>query len=132
MWFSMEIFIGLIAGIIGGLGMGGGTVLILLLTIFFSVEQNIAQGSNVVFFIPTAIAAILIFIKNKKIKFKLAIPICLWGLVGAFIGASISTKLEINILRKCFGVFLIIIAIYQSYSLFNRYRKEKNRNNITK
>ena len=65
----MEAFIGLIAGIIGGLGMGGGTVLILLLTIFLNVEQNIAQGSNVVFFIPTAIAAIFIFIKNKKIKF---------------------------------------------------------------
>ena len=128
----MEFLIGLIAGIIGGLGMGGGTVLILLLTIFMNIEQTIAQGSNIIFFIPTAIASIFIFIKNKYINFKVAIPICLWGLVGAFIGARISTKLEINILRKCFGVFLIIIAIYQSYSLFNRYRKEKNRNNITK
>ena len=128
----MEFLIGLIAGIIGGLGMGGGTVLILLLTIFMNIEQTIAQGSNIIFFIPTAIASIFIFIKNKYINFKLAIPICLWGLVGAFIGARISTKLQINVLRKCFGVFLIIIAIYQSYSLFNRYRKEKNRNNTTK
>ena len=128
----MEFLIGLIAGIIGGLGMGGGTVLILLLTIFMNIEQTIAQGSNIIFFIPTAIASIFIFIKNKYINFKVAIPICLWGLVGAFIGARISTKLQINVLRKCFGVFLIIIAIYQSYSLFNRYRKEKNRNNTTK
>ena len=110
----MEVFIGLIAGIIGGLGMGGGTVLILLLTVFLNVEQNIAQGSNVVFFIPTAIAAIFIFIKNKKIKFKLAIPICFWGLVGAFIGASISTKLEINILRKCFGIFSLFMYLVAS------------------
>lgn len=128
----MEYIIGLIAGIIGGLGMGGGTILILLLTIFLNIEQNIAQGSNVIFFIPTAIAAIFIFIKNKKINFKLAIPICLWGILGAYIGASISIKLEINILRKCFGVFLIIIAIYQGYSLYNAYRKRKNRNNSTK
>ena len=128
----MEFLIGLIAGIIGGLGMGGGTVLILLLTIFMNIEQTIAQGSNIIFFIPTAIASIFIFIKNKYINFKLAIPICLWGLVGAFIGARISTKLQINVLRKCFGVFLIIIAIYQSYSSYNTYRKKKNRNNTTK
>lgn len=128
----MEFLIGLIAGIIGGLGMGGGTVLILLLTIFMNIEQTIAQGSNIIFFIPTAIASIFIFIKNKYINFKVAIPICLWGLVGAFIGARISNKLQINVLRKCFGVFLIIIAIYQSYSLYNTYRKKKNRNNTTK
>lgn len=128
----MEYIIGIIAGIIGGLGMGGGTILILLLTIFLNIEQNIAQGSNVIFFIPTAIAATLIFIKNKKINFKLAIPICIWGLVGAFIGASIASNIKVNILRDWFGIFLIIIAIGQSYSLYYKYRKEKNRNNITK
>ena len=128
----MEYIIGIIAGIIGGLGMGGGTILILLLTIFLNIEQNIAQGSNVIFFIPTAIAATLIFIKNKKINFKLAIPICIWGLVGAFIGASIASNIKVNILRDWFGIFLIIIANGQSYSLYYKYRKEKNRNNIKK
>ena len=128
----MEYIIGLIAGIVGGLGMGGGTILILLLTMFLNIGQNIAQGSNVIFFIPTAIAAIIIFIKNKKIKFKLAIPLCILGLIGTFIGANIAIRLEVSNLRKCFGIFLIIIAIYQTYSLYYRYRKEKNRNNITK
>ncbi len=100
-----EIIIGLASGIIGGLGMGGGTVLILLLSMISNIEQHIAQGTNVIFFVPTAIAAIFIFIKNKNIKFKVGIPICLWGLLGAFIGASISSKMEVGILRKCFGVF---------------------------
>lgn len=118
-----EVIIGLISGIVGGLGMGGGTILILLLTIFSNIEQHIAQGTNVVFFIPTAIAAITVFIKNKNINFKIGIPICLWGLLGAFAGASVASDLEVGILRKCFGAFLIIIAIYQSYSLFKRYRK---------
>ena len=115
-----EIIIGLISGIIGGLGMGGGTVLILLLSMFSNIEQHIAQGTNVIFFVPTAIAAIVIFIKNKNIRFKIGIPVCLWGLLGAFIGATISSKMEVGMLRKCFGVFLIIIAIYQTYSLFHR------------
>ena len=127
-----EIVIGLISGIVGGLGMGGGTVLILLLSMFVNIEQHIAQGTNVIFFVPTAIAAIFVFIKNKNIKFKVGIPVCLWGLLGAFIGASISSNMEVGILRKCFGIFLIIIAIYQTYSLYKRYRNEKNRNNSIK
>lgn len=127
-----EIIIGLISGIVGGLGMGGGTVLILLLSMFANIEQHIAQGTNVIFFVPTAIAAIFVFIKNKNIKFKVGIPVCLWGLLGAFIGASISSNMKVGILRKCFGIFLIIIAIYQTYSLYKRYRNEKNRNNSIK
>lgn len=127
-----EIIIGFVSGIVGGLGMGGGTILILLLTMFANIEQHIAQGTNVVFFIPTAIAAIFVFVKNKNIRFKVGIPICIWGLVGTFIGATISARLNVNILKKLFGAFLILIAIYQSYSVYKRYRKEKNRNNSTK
>ena len=127
-----EIFIGFIAGIISGLGMGGGTILILLLTLFAGIEQHIAQATNVIFFIPTAIAAIYIFIKNKKINFKIGLPICLFGIIGAGIGAILSSKMEVNILRKFFGSFLIVIAIYQTYSLYKEYIKEKNRNNTIK
>lgn len=125
-----EIIIGLIAGIIGGMGMGGGTVLILLLTIFLGVEQHIAQASNVIFFVPTAIAAIIIFIKRKTIKFKIGIPIFLWGLGGALIGAIISSKMQVGLLRKLFGIFLLLIAIYQIYSLYRTYIKAKKSNNI--
>ena len=127
-----EIVIGVIAGVVGGLGMGGGTILILLLSMFNNIEQHIAQGTNVVFFIPTAIAAILVFIKNKNIKFKVGVPILIWGMVGTSIGALISSNMDVHVLRKCFGVFLIVIAIYQTYSLYKMYRKEKNRNNIIK
>ena len=49
-----EILIGLVAGIVSGTGMGGGTVLILLLTALCGIEQHIAQATNLIFFIPTA------------------------------------------------------------------------------
>lgn len=127
-----EIFIGLIAGVIGSLGMGGGTVLILLLSVYSEVEQHIAQGTNVIFFAPMAITAIIMFIKQKRINFKIAIPICIWGLIGATIGANISSKMNVGVLRKFFGGFLILIAIYQIYSSFKMYKKEKNRNNTIK
>ena len=62
----LEVLFGFIAGIISSLGMGGGTILIFLLTIFLGISQHIAQATNLVFFIPTSIAAIFMNIKNKK------------------------------------------------------------------
>ena len=56
----IEVLIGLISGIISGTGMGGGTILILLLSIFMGLDQHVAQATNLVFFVPTAIAAIFI------------------------------------------------------------------------
>lgn len=128
----LEILAGIIAGIIGGLGMGGGTVLILFLSLFLGIQQHISQATNVIFFVPTAITALIISFKNKLINFKLAIPICIWGIIGSFIGSTISVKMDVTALRKAFGVFLIIIAIYQTYSLYNEYRKNKNRHNNNK
>lgn len=124
----LEVLIGFIAGIVSGLGMGGGTVLILFLSLFLDVEQHIAQATNVIFFIPAAISAIAVGLKNKNINLKIGIPICLWGIVGAFIGAYISAKMDVNMLRKSFGIFLILIAIYQTYE----YIKEKKRHTSIK
>ncbi len=61
----IEVLTGIVSGIVSGLGMGGGTILILIFTIFLNIEQHIAQATNLIFFIPTAIIAIYI---NKKQK----------------------------------------------------------------
>lgn len=66
-----ELLIGFVSGIVSGSGMGGGTILILCLTIFLGTNQHIAQATNLIFFIPTSIAAIIINIKEKKINFKI-------------------------------------------------------------
>ena len=124
----LEIFIGIIAGIVGGLGMGGGTILILLLSIFFDFKQNILQSTNIIFFIPTSIASLIVAMKNKNIDFKIAIQISFWGMIGAFIGAKISVYMNVYKLRKCFGIFLLIIATYQIYE----YIKIKRRYNSIK
>ena len=59
----IEILTGFVSGIISGIGMGGGTILILCLSIFLGIKKKIAQGINLVFFIPTSIAAIFVNIK---------------------------------------------------------------------
>lgn len=110
----IEIFTGVISGIVSGLGMGGGTILILFLSLFLDIEQHIAQATNVIFFVPTAITAILVNLRQRNINLKIGIPICLWGVIGAFIGAIISMQMNMKTLRKFFGGFIILIAIYQT------------------
>lgn len=123
----LEVLIGFISGIISGTGMGGGTILILLLSIIMGLDQHVSQATNLVFFVPTAIAAIFISLMKKNIDVKLGITIVIVGVVGATIGAIISSKMNVNLLRKIFGVFLLIIAIYEIYSWYKMYIKKKNK-----
>lgn len=109
--------------------MGGGTILILLLSIFAHLDQHIAQATNLVFFIPTAIASIIVNLKNKNILWKEAIPIVITGLIGAAISSNISSKMNVGVLRKLFGVFLLCIAIYEIYSWYKMYIKKNLRHN---
>lgn len=126
-----EIIIGLIAGIVSGTGMGGGTILIFLLTFFIGIEQHVAQATNLIFFIPTSIIAILVNLKNKNIDIKLAIFISIYGILGAIIGANISINIDVTILKKTFGIFLAIIAINEIYSIIKSYRNENKNNKKT-
>ena len=107
---------------------GGGTILIFLLTIMLGIDQHIAQATNLIFFIPTSIVAIIVNLKNKNIDLKLAILISIFGILGAIIGANISIHIDVKILKKCFGIFLVIIAINEICSIFKKYKKEKKNN----
>ena len=109
----LEFFTGIISGIISGTGMGGGTILILILSVFLGTDQHIAQGINLVFFIPTSITGIVMNSKEKLIDWKIAVPIALFGIIGALIGAKLSINLDIQVLRKYFGIFLILITMYE-------------------
>lgn len=109
--------------------MGGGTILILCLSMFMGLEQHIAQATNLIFFIPTSIVAIITNIKQKNIDFKIGIPITISGIIGAVIGAIIANNLEVNKLKKYFGIFLGLIALWEIYSLVKKYIYEKKRHN---
>ncbi len=126
-----QIVIGIVAGIVSGTGMGGGTILIFLLTFMLGVEQHVAQATNLIFFIPTAIVAIIVNLKNKNIDIKLAILISVFGIIGAIIGANISVHIDVGVLRKCFGVFLAMITMNEIYSIVKLYTKQyKNNKNM--
>lgn len=77
--------IGVISGLVSGMGMGGGTILILCLSMILGVDQHVAQGSNLIFFIPTSITSIITNIKQKLIKWKIGMVVSGFGIIGALI-----------------------------------------------
>ena len=126
----IEIFIGVISGIISGTGMGGGTILILCLSIFLGINQKVAQATNLIFFIPTSIAAIYVNVKEKNINFDTSKIVIFFGITGSVIGAIITKNIQVNLLKKIFGIFLAIIAIHEIYSIIKQYIIKKNTKNI--
>ena len=112
-----EILVGVISGIVSGTGMGGGTILIFLLTFIMGIEQRVAQATNLIFFIPTSLIAIIVNIKNKNIDLKTGVIISIFGVFGAIVGANLAIHMDVNILKKCFGIFLALIAINEIYSI---------------
>ena len=121
-----EILVGVVSGIVSGTGMGGGTILIFLLTFIMGIEQRVAQATNLIFFIPTSLIAIIVNIKNKNIDLKTGVIISIFGVFGAIVGANLAIHMDVNILKKCFGIFLALIAINEIYSITKQYKKVKN------
>ena len=114
----LGILFGVLSGIIAGMGMDGGTLLIPLLVLGLEYEQIIAQGINLIAFIPMAIVVLIIQTKAKLVNYKKTYIMSICGLVTA-VGSSFLAKLVPNgILGVLFGAFLIILAIYQLIMLF--------------
>ena len=113
---------------------GGGTILILLLNLFTEISQLKVQGINLIFFIGASSVAIYMNIINENIKFEFVKKIVFYGSIGTIIGAILSNKIDNNdLLKKYFGVFLILIAINGTYTLISQYIKNKrDKNNYIK
>ena len=101
--------------------MGGGSILILLLSVFTENSQKMIQGINLIFFVPTALIAIFINLKRKNIDLKLSVIIIFLGIIGAIVGSQIAFKVPDNFLRKAFIFFLLIITFYEIYAYFKKY-----------
>lgn len=112
------ILYGLIGGILGGMGMGGGTLLIPLLTIFGGLNQIESQAINLISFSIMAIISIIIHAKNKLINFKVALPLILSGVAFSVLGSLIANSINTTTLKSLFGVFLVALGLFQGASFF--------------
>lgn len=107
--------IGLFSGVISGMGIGGGAILIPALILLTNMTQQSAQGINLLYFLPTAVAALIIHCKNKAVEWKCALIIGMSGVIAALLGAWIAVGLKSELLQKLFGGFLLLTGIYEIY-----------------
>ena len=107
----IAVIAGLLCGIISGFGIGGGSLLMVWMTAVASLDQKIAQGINLLYFLPTSVGALILHIKNKMICWKAVIPAALCGCATAALAAWFSASMEVSLLRKLFGGFLILVGI---------------------
>lgn len=102
-----------ITGVLSGFGVGGGTLLLIYMTAFAGMEQTQAQGINLLYFLPAAATALPSHIKNGYVEKKVAISAILSGLAGTALGAWWATALEVGLLRRFFGGYLLYIGLQE-------------------
>ncbi len=106
---------GAVTGVLSGFGIGGGSLLLIYMTNFAGVAQNVAQGINLLYFLPTAATALPAHVKNGYIEKAALLPAILTGLVGTGLAAWAATAMDVEVLRKCFGGFLLIIGLRELF-----------------
>lgn len=107
----LDIIAGIVSGILGAMGFGGGGILILYLTLYKNLPQTVSQGINLIFFIPSAVLAIVFHCKNKLIDKKAALIYIGYGLIGVVLGFLLLNHLNDKTLRIIFAVILIAVGI---------------------
>ena len=101
---------GAVTGVLSGFGVGGGSLLLIYMTSFAGVPQTLAQGVNLLYFLPTAAAALPAHFKNGQVEKAVLRPAILAGLASAALGAWAASAMDPALLKKCFGVFLVVIG----------------------
>ena len=121
---------GLAGGVLGGMGMGGGTLLIPLLTILLDVPQKTAQALNLLSFIPMAIIALILHAKNKLIDMRKVIVLTLFAVGASVAGSLLIEYVKGEIQTKLFGGFLTLLAIVKfCISVKNHKKNNESGNN---
>ena len=106
---------GAATGVLSGFGVGGGSLLLVYMTSFAGVPQTLAQGVNLLYFLPTAATAPPAHFKNGYVEKKALLPAIAAGLACSALTAWAATALDVELLRKCFGGFLIIIGLRELF-----------------
>lgn len=109
-WFAIGI-IGFLGGLTSGLfGVGGGVVFVPLLVLLMNFNPHLAVGTSLVAIVPTALVGASRHFSEGWVDFRTAIALALLAMVGAWLGAEISLRLDAAILRKLFSIFLFVLA----------------------
>ena len=107
----VALIVGTLLGFLTGLGVGGGSLLILWLTLVLEMSQTAARGINLLFFLPSAAISCYLRWKQGSVTLKKILPAIFAGCAAAAVFSLISTRIDLEILIKLFGVLLLASGI---------------------
>ncbi len=107
----ISLVIGTLLGFLSGLGIGGGSLLILWLTLVTGMEQEMARTVNLLFFLPAAVVACYYRKKQGTLDIKKMVPAIAAGCMGAVLGTRLGGKLDTTVLKKGFGLLLLATGV---------------------
>ncbi len=113
----MNILIGLLSGLTASMGLGGGFILIIYLTVFGGVEGLPARAANLVFFLPIALLSVILHGKNKLVEWRIMPPVLVSGVIGAALGTFMGLLIDPRIIEIAFGVLIAVTGVKE---LFHR------------
>jgi len=113
MQLILVLLIGLMAGIVSGaLGVGGGIIIVPSLVFLLGFSQHMAQGTSLaILLLPTGILAVIQYYKNGYVDIKVALILMILFVVGAYLGSLLSTGIPDKMLKKIFGIFMLLVSI---------------------
>lgn len=114
-YMVMKILVGSVLGFLTGLGIGGGSLLILWLTIGIGMEQSVARAINLLFFLPSALIACLFRHKQGALNFRKIFPAIVSGIVSAAFFSRIGSRISEDSLKTAFGFLLILTGIRELF-----------------
>ncbi len=107
----ISLLVGTVLGFLSGLGIGGGSLLILWLTLVAGMEQSAARTVNLLFFLPAAAVACYFRWKQGTLDVKRMLPAIITGCLGAVLGTRLSAEMDTSLLKKGFGILLLATGI---------------------
>lgn len=120
--FPIAVLAGILLGFLSGLGIGGGSLLMLWLTLVLGMDHASARGINLLFFVPSALIACLFRWKQGALQWKQILPAIIAGCAAAAGFSWLSMYLDTPVIKKLFGILLIATGLRE---LFYRPRKAR-------
>lgn len=119
-----NIIVGFLVAVLMGMGVGGGGLFVIFLTLCLNFGQICAQGTNLLFFVLSIMASIFVHVRKRKIFFKQVLVMASLGALGSLFFSSLANHISPDIPRKMLGGLLILGG---AFSLYNSFKKEKEK-----
>lgn len=112
---ALQLGVGLGAGMLSAtMGIGGGIVYVPALVTLFGFSQTTGQGTSLAVIVPTAALGAGLHARAGRVNWRIGLPLTVGGVVGALVGAEIALGVSESVLRRSFGVFLLMVALRMS------------------